>query len=245
MGYFSATPAGPPFRLFGALHVRALVATGLGVAATIAIGRCQDESGRRRTKRLVVAGLWGQEVAHHAWKRRHGAWNLRTMLPLHLCSVLVWVGGANLIRPTRLGDDITWYWGLAGAPQALLTPDLADFGDHHVRFHQFFASHGVLLMIPLWRLVIEGRRPTAAGGVRAYGMLLAHAGLAHLVNRQLGSNYMFVSRKPDTASLLDRMPPWPGYIPHLMAIGAAVFVAFGAPFVIADAQRAARPRRAT
>ncbi|HHU38928.1 MAG TPA: TIGR02206 family membrane protein [Propionibacterium sp.] len=243
MGYFSASPCCGPFRLFGAQHLGALGATALGVAGTIALGRRQEAAGRRRTRAVVVASLWGQEIAYHAWKARHGMWRTKDMLPLHLCSVLVWAGGINLIRPTRLGDDLTWYWGLAGAPQALLTPDLAEFGDRHFRFHQFFISHGFLLSIPLWQVLVEGRRPTAGGGVRAYGMLLAQAGLAHLVNRRLGSNYMFVTRKPDTASLLDKLPAWPGYIPYLMAMAAAVFAAEYAPFAVADALRERRPRR--
>lgn len=243
MGYFSAHPDGAPFHLFGARHLIALALTGAGVAGVVATGRRLGPVGRRRAKAAIVASLWGQEVAYHAWKARHGMWNARDMLPLHLCSILVWVGGANLIRPTRLGDDVTWYWGISGAPQALLTPDLAEYGDRHFRFHQFFISHGFLLTIPLWQVFVEGRRPTAAGGVRAFVMLLVLAGHAHLANRHLGSNYMFVTRKPDTASLLDRLPPWPGYIPYLAAIGAAIFGAAWAPFGIADALRAHRPQR--
>ena len=237
MGYFSARPVGPPFRLFGTRHLLALAGTGLGVAGTIALGRRQGEAGRRATKAAIIAGLWGQEVAYHAWKARHGAWNLQEMLPLHLCSVLVWAGGTNLIRPTQLGDDITWFWGLSGTPQALLTPDLADFGDRHFRFHQFFISHGFLLTVPLWQVFVEGRRPTAAGGVRAFGVLLAQAALAHAVNRRLGSNYMFVTRKLETASILDKLPPWPRYIPMLFG---AVGVALGAltlPFAGVSARR--------
>lgn len=243
MGYFSARADGGPFRLFDAAHTRALVATGLGVAGTIALGRRLGPVGRRRTKAAIVASLWGQEVVYHAWKVRHGTWSARDMLPLHLCSVLVWAGGINLIRPTRLGDDVTWYWGLAGAPQALLTPDLGDYGESHFRFHQFFISHGFLLTIPLWQVFVEGRRPTAAEAVRAYGMLVAQAGLAYLVNCRVGGNYMFVSRKPDTASIIDRLPPWPGYIPYLAAIGVGAFAAAYAPFAVADAVRAARPCR--
>ena len=37
MGYFSARPVGPPFRLFGTRHLLALAGTGLGVAGTIAL----------------------------------------------------------------------------------------------------------------------------------------------------------------------------------------------------------------
>jgi uncharacterized membrane protein YwaF len=33
-----------------------------------------------------------------------------------------------------------------------------------------------------------------------------------LVNWAIGSNYMFIARKPDTPSLIDVLGPWPLYI---------------------------------
>lgn len=243
MGYFSARPDGGPFRLFDTAHVRAVVATGLGVAGTIALGRRLEPTGRRRTKNMLVASLWAQELAFHLWHARHRTWSIQGMLPLHVCSTLVWVGGINLLRPTRVGDDLTWYWGMGGVPQALLTPDLAEFGEGHFRFHQFFTSHGFLITCALWPVLVEGRRPTAAGGARAFAMMAAQATVAHLVNRRLGSNYMFVSRKPDTPTALDRMPPWPGYIPVVAALATVAFSSVYAPFAIADAVRARRPTR--
>ena len=60
------------------------------------------------------------------------------------------------------------------------------------------------------------------------------------------SNYMFVTRKPDTASVLDKLPPWPRYVPILAAAGVVVFAALRAPWTAVravDAARADRPRR--
>lgn len=243
MGIFSSDPEGRPFELFGPTHLRALAVTGAGIAGTVLAGRRLCPAGRRRGRKLLVGALYAQEVAYHLWKAGAGSWNCREMLPLHLCSTLVWVSGPVLLTPTRLGDDLAWYWGLAGAPQALLTPDLAGYGYPHFRFWQFFTSHGLIVLVPLWQAFVEGRRPSRAGAAPTFALLLAHAGLAHAVNRRLGSNYMFVSRKPETASVLDHLPPWPQYIPVLMAVGVVVFGALGAPFVQPDAQGARRPRR--
>lgn len=211
------------------------MATGAGIAGIIAVGRTLDAEGRRRGRTALVGALYAQEVAYHLRRAKSGTWTVKEMLPLHLCSTLVWSSGVTLLRPTRLGDDIAWYWGLAGAPQALLTPDIAGYGFPHFRFWQFFTSHGLVLMVPLWQVFVEGRRPTAGGAKRAYAALVVHAGLAYLVNRRLGSNYMFVSRKPDTASVLDHLPPWPGYVPVLALIGVGVFAGLRAPLTLRDA----------
>ncbi len=246
MGIFSPRPTGRPFQLFGPKHLSSLVFTGLGIAGTVALGRRLDEDGRRRGRQAIVAGLVGQEVVYHLWKARSGSWSVQEMLPLHLCSTLVWASGPILLRPTTLGDDVAWYWGMAGAPQALLTPDIGGFDFPHFRYTQFFISHGLILTVPFWQVFVEGRRPTAGGATRAFVLLLAQAGVAHLVNRRLGSNYMFVTRKPDTASVLDKLPPWPRYVPILAAAGVVVFAALRAPWTAVravDAARADRPRR--
>lgn len=229
----SSLPTGPPFRLFGTSHRVALAVTGSCIAALLAAGRRMGPTGRRRTRRLLVGALWGQEVAYHAWKAASRTWNLREMLPLHLCSVLVWSEGVALLRPTRLGDEFAWFWGVTGAPQALLTPDVGAFGYPHFRFFQFFASHGLILTIPLWMVVVEGRRPSPAGGLRTFAGLLAHAAVVHQVNRLLGSNYLFLERKPPTASVLDRLPPWPRYVPVLIGLAGGLFAVAAIPLALA------------
>lgn len=227
---FAARASGPGFVLFGRQHLSAVAVTSAGLATLMTVGRRLGPRGRRRVRRVLAGALVGQEVSFHAWRWACGTWNVREMLPLHLCSVLVWGGAATLLHPTRLGDEVVWFWGLAGAPQALLTPDVGEYAAPHYRFFQFFVSHGLVLAVPLWRVCVEGYRPDAAGARRAFFALLAHAGVVGVINARLGSNYLFVNRKPDTASVLDKLPPWPKYLPILAGIAAGVFWLAQAPF---------------
>lgn len=232
---FSSRPLGVPFRLFDHTHLGALAVTGAALTALVAAGRRMTPAGRRRTRGVLAAALVGQELSYHAWRARAGTWRVQEMLPLHLCSVLVWAGAAALVKPTRVGDDILWYWGVSGAPQALLTPDIKEWGYPHFRFFQSFVSHGLVLAVPLWTVCVEGRRPGRGAGVRAFGALLAYAAAVFGINRRLGSNYLFINRKPDSASLLDRLPAWPGYLPVLVVLGAAVFAVVWIPLRLVDA----------
>src|SRR5438132_907921 len=45
-------------------------------------------------------------------------------LPLQLCDVAIFVAAAALWSRNQLLVEITYFWGLAGTLQALLTPDL-------------------------------------------------------------------------------------------------------------------------
>ena len=54
------------------------------------------------------------------------------------------------------------------------------------------------------------------------------------INALIGSNYLFIARKPDTASLLDVLPQWPWYIIHIEAIGLLSMLILYLPFAIRD-----------
>lgn len=55
-----------------------------------------------------------------------------------------------------------------------------------------------------------------------------------IVNALLGSNCLFIARKPATASLLDVLPPWPLYLPILEAIALVMVGLVYLPFAIKD-----------
>jgi hypothetical integral membrane protein (TIGR02206 family) len=62
--------------------------------------------------------------------------------------------------------------------------------------------------------------------------------VVYAVNRMTGGNYMFVSRKPETASLLDVLGPYPWYLLSLEAVAVVLFLLMYLPF----AWRSKRPQ---
>lgn len=224
---------GKPFALFGRDHLLAL--TLVVVFQVVLLWRFQtsDAATRRTVRAALVAALWGQELSYHAWRASIGTWTVKEMLPLHLCSQAVWLGGIMLLTRSHRLYEFVYFAALAGATQALATPDAGSYGWPHYRFVQFFASHGLILSAPLWMTFVEGHRPTAASAVKAAAVTIG-SGLALVpLNRRLGSNYMFSARKPDTASPLDAMPAWPRYLPIMGALVIAAYGALYAPWAIA------------
>ncbi len=228
MGQFFGTEL-RPLDLFGPAH---LVATGvlslLGVWL-IRAGMAADDRGRLRLRVAMIAAILLFRITKHAWKASVGLWAVETDLGLHLCSAmsLITVYGLWTRRPWVL--HLMYFFGVAGAVQAVLTPD-ATFGVWHFTFFETMISHGILVMAGIWAVKVEGYRPTARDPWLALGLLNLYAVVMYPLNRLLGSNYLYVLDKPATASILDYFPGWPWYILLLEPLAIALFLALYLPF---------------
>lgn len=243
MGVFDADWDGPPFELFGRDHLLALTLVVIVQVVLVWRFRRADAATRRSVRWAITAALWAQEVSYHVWRSASGIWTPREMLPFHLCSQAVWLGGAMLLLRSERLYSYVYYAALAGAVMALVTPDAGRYGWPHYRFVQFFASHGLILLAPVWMTFAEGFRPRPASVVTSFAVTVA-SGLAVLpLNRRIGANYMFTARKPDSASLLDALPPWPRYLPIVAALALAAYGALYAPWALSDALRRRRRGR--
>jgi hypothetical integral membrane protein (TIGR02206 family) len=155
------------------------------------------------------------------------------MLPLHLCSLLVYLTAFMLLSGSTNAYEFCYFLGVGGAIQALLTPDAGRYGFPHVRFFTTFISHALLFSAPLYMTLVEGYRPEPLSIARVVLELLALVVVVGLINRRLGSNYMFLMRPPDTPSLIDKLGPWPWYLLALFAMALAIIVALYLPFAFA------------
>jgi hypothetical integral membrane protein (TIGR02206 family) len=156
------------------------------------------------------------------------------MLPLHLCSLLVWLGAWMLITKSYKIYEFMYFMGIAGAIQVLATPDLGIYGFPHFRFFQTFLSHGLIITAAIFMTVVEGFRPTWKSMIRVAVWMNVYALIIYFVNNYLGSNYLMINHKPELPSLLDLLPPWPIYIAYMELIGVASVLLLYLPFAIKD-----------
>ena len=123
----------------------------------------------------------------------------RWYLPLHVCSIAVFAVAAALIFRWQTAYEIAYFWGLAGATNAVVTPQLiADYPSY--RFFQYFIAHGGIVAGALFATWGLGMRPTSKSVIRVFALLNLFAIVAFGVNWALESNYMFLSRPPVTES---------------------------------------------
>ena len=158
---------------------------------------------------------------------------IKDNLPFHLCGIGVFLGAVLLIfRNFRL-FEIMYFWGLVGAIQAIVTPDL-EINQHTFLFVTYFLSHWMIIVAVLYRIFVYSYRPTWKSLWRAFLWLNAYTLLVAPINLLFDTNYLFICEKPGSASLLDIMGPWPWYILALEGVALLLFAVFYSPYALRD-----------
>jgi hypothetical integral membrane protein (TIGR02206 family) len=238
---FSAHPEGMGFRMFGPAH---LVVLGTVLAVNLALGplrRVLGEAGRRRIRVGLALLIAVAFVAHGAWRVSLGFWDVRGDLPLHLCDLTALLSLALLLTRSRWLYDFVYFLGVGGALQALVTSNVGIYGYPHLYFFTSMSIHGAIITTGIYFTVVEGFRPTWRTLWRVAGYMLAYTAVIFVLNLLIGSNYLFIGRKPDFPSLIDELGPWPWYVLSLIGVGLASLFILYAPFAVKDwLQRARR-----
>ncbi|MFC0275015.1 TIGR02206 family membrane protein [Metabacillus herbersteinensis] len=180
---------------------------------------------------FIVIGLFLSEAFLHIWYLREGTWDAQFMLPLQLCSISLILSIVMLLSRNYFLFEVTFFLGIGGATQALLTPELIyDFP--HFRYFHFFLAHILIVIASVYMVIYEGFKPTLRSVWRAILALNILATFVFLMNRMTGGNYMFLSRKPSNPSLLDLLGDYPWYILSLEFVALFIFLLLYLPFYI-------------
>ena len=232
---FSVEYTDVPLQIFGAKH---LIVVGVFVIAWLLFYflRGNWSTDQRKNIRIGLAiALAINEIGLHIWSAYWGIWNIQTMLPLHLCSVMVWVTVYTAFTGNRNLYDFTYFLGIAGALQAFLTPaDASMYDIPHYRIMQTLIAHGLLITIPMYMTVVEGYRPTLASFKRIFIWTNIYMVVIFFLNFAIGSNYLFIAEKPPSPTLMDALSPWPWYIPQLEIVAFIMLFVLYIPFLIND-----------
>jgi hypothetical integral membrane protein (TIGR02206 family) len=227
--------------LFGPAHLTVLFLT-FALPAFLAwrVRRPEGERWARPIAWTFAAILVLNQMGLLIWAAL-GDFNLKDHLPLHLCDWATFTCAAALVWRHRLSYELTYFWGLAGTLQAVLTPDL-DVGFPHLGFITFQIAHAGLIAAVLFLTLGLGMRPSLRSIGQAFLWLQVYAGVTAVLNLLLDTNYGYLRHKPARPSLLDYLGPWPVYLISLEVLALALFFLCYLPFAVADWMRR-HPRR--
>jgi len=222
------------FTMFGGMHGWILLALGVfGFMVLYPARRWMDASAQKQWAIGLGAFIIVMEFLDRGYQIIILNESVRENLPFHLCGIGVFLAAALLFFRTRWLFDIMYFWGIIGASQSILTPDLT-MGGHDFLFLTYFLSHWMIIIAVLYCIIIWDFRPTWRSLWRAFIALNLYTLLVAPINLLLGTNYLYICHKPDSATLLDVLGPWPWYILVLEGVGLVFFIVVYSPYLIKD-----------
>jgi hypothetical integral membrane protein (TIGR02206 family) len=215
------------------LGLLVVVAAALCVAARRSRGRWTSV-----VAAIIAIGIVVSELSWQPYVIANHSWSAGLSLPVQLCDVGGFVAAVALLWRQALLIEITYFWGLGGTLQALLTPDLRD---HFPSFPylQFYATHDLVVLAALFLVIGLGLQPRAGAVRRIFMLTLAFAAVIGLIDLVTGGNYLYLRQVPAQGSLLSVMGPWPWYIAVGALLTLVVLTVLATPFRFASRRRAA------
>jgi hypothetical integral membrane protein (TIGR02206 family) len=232
--FFAADWTGEPFHLFGTGHLIALAVIVLINLSFIWLRKSKNQKLKDGVRYTILVVLVIAESSWHIWNIAIGKWTIQTHLPFHLCAVLVWSTVIMLLTKNYRIFEFAYFLGIAGASQAVLTPEAGIYGFPHYRVFQTLFAHGAIVTGAIFMTVVEGYRPTWKSVKQVLIWLNIYALIVTGINLLIGSNYLYTLRKPATASLMDFLGPWPVYLLVLELIAVVFCLLLYLPWMIKD-----------
>jgi hypothetical integral membrane protein (TIGR02206 family) len=198
------------FQLFGVAHLLILISVVLTAWGLARLVKRQPSAGGP-IRRLLGIFLIVNEIVWYTYRYSTEGFRFPEGLPLQLCDAMVWLTAAALLSLTPWVFETAFLVGIAGAGMALATPDLwAPLLSYPSIY--FFVAHGAIvagLLFLIWSGLMRLRQGCVWRALIAVNVFAAMVGGFNAI---FGTNYMYLCRKPQGASLLDWLGPWPVYI---------------------------------
>ena len=195
MEYFLETSdtisEGLGFSLFGTVHLNWLVIAAVLITAICLLYRKLKPEGRIRWNKTVALLIIANELFKHTMLIIGGNF-LPDYLPLHLCSINIFLIAIHAWRPTVMLSNFLYTVCIPGAIAALLFPSWTKLPVANFMHLHSTTIHIMLVMYPMVLSVNGVLKPSARGIPKCLGLLLVMAGVALVANLAFDTNFMFL-----------------------------------------------------
>ena len=236
-----AAPVAPVFERFGLAHLLVIVLT---VALPFVMAAFVRKSRWPRSERIIgrlIAVLLGVNYLGYAlYLRTTQNLTWQNQLPFQLCDWAMIAIIVALLTGRERWLEVSYFWGIGGTAQAIVTPDL-QFPFPDIRFLSFFIGHSGIVIGIVFLMVMRGYRPHFRSIWRTFAWSEVYFVVTLVVDLITGVNYGYLLHKPQTASLLSFCSDnWPVYLLQMHLLALAFFCALYLPFALYDALSRAR-----
>lgn len=179
------------FPLFGAVHwAELLVAIAIVVLCAMIYRRCREMT-RHQVLRAIFVLMLADEFMKQAVLLYTGQWNV-TYLPLHLCSINIFVCWYDAVHQSRRSKEILYALCLPGAMVAMLSPSWQRLPVWNLLHLHSYSIHILLILYPVL-LLAGGFRSQVHHIFWVLAFLCATATPIFFLNRLLKTNFFFLN----------------------------------------------------
>ena len=225
-----------PFILFGNVHLITMAIIGLVAVFLPLVCKNQSTSNKSLISK-VIAFIILSHVIISPYKDLYllqNPYNWREILPIHMCDLSEIFLAAFLLGGPKILYKCAFFWGLAGASMAIITPDIPVID---LDYAFFMIGHGMIVIGVMYATISLGNRPYAKD-ILTVSLITAFVLLpiVYLINLILGepANYWYLIAKPAGASLMDAFPEPPYHLLITTPLAIATFCLIYIPYAIKD-----------
>jgi hypothetical integral membrane protein (TIGR02206 family) len=217
------------FSAFSPTHAAVVACFFALTAILVALRRRRSGTARRFDLALAWVAL-AVYVFTNGRPLMPGSFRLDWSLPLHVCDLATLFVPVTLFSNWRPVRALLYFWGVGLCTQGFFTPDLQD-GPAKLGFWSFWLAHFSVVGGALYDVAARGYRPTWRDYATALGAGLLYVAVILPLDVLLHVNYGYVGPStPGQPSLVDVLGPWPGRVPVIVALAAAVMALLMLPW---------------
>jgi hypothetical integral membrane protein (TIGR02206 family) len=235
MQYFLDTtetiPSGVGFSHFGGMHLGWLVAFLLITAICIVWYRKLSDRGKKNWKITVAVLLVADEIFKDVMLIIGGRFS-PGYLPLHLCSINIFLIALHVWRPSKLIGGYLYTAGIPGAIAALLFPTWTSLPLGNFMHLHSFTVHILLALYPI-TLAAAGELSPQVKKIPQYLLLLAAMAVPiYFINLLLDTNFMFLMSADPGNPLYLFEQIWGNHLYGFPVLITAILIVMYVPLVI-------------
>jgi hypothetical integral membrane protein (TIGR02206 family) len=225
-----------PFILFGNVHLITMAIIVLVAVFLPLVCKNQSISNKSLISK-IIAFIILSHVIISPYKDLYllqNPYNWREILPIHMCDLSEIFLAAFLLGGPKILYKCAFFWGLAGASMAIITPDIPVID---LDYAFFMIGHGMIVIGVMYATISLGNRPYTKD-ILTVSLITAFVLLpiVYLINLILGepANYWYLIAKPAGASLMDAFPEPPYHLLITTPLAIATFCLIYIPYAIKD-----------
>ena len=239
--YQSDLPADVGIPNFSAIHIISLSLSLVLIMVAVLVYKRQQPVIQVRTQKTLVVLIACLDVSRWIWAACIGHYSVVDMLPLHLCSLTVWMEMAAVWTGRPILKEYGYALGMPGALFSIMTPDWSAYPLLSYQYLQATIGHTLLVLVPVLWIWGDGFHPDYRRLPKLFALLVIYTIPIAFINWLIGSNYLFLCQAPKDTPL-DLFDQWfgnPGYLFPLVLLILVIWLILYLPWIIKDRRRKA------